>query len=58
MTEERLDRIQRIYCAALERDPDARPTFLEEACAGDNALRAYLDGLRRDADVVVAEDLE
>ncbi len=26
--------------------------------AGDNALRAYLDGLRRDADVVVAEDLE
>ncbi len=39
MEPERWRRIERIYHAALERDASERDAFLEEACAGDEALR-------------------
>jgi serine/threonine protein kinase/WD40 repeat protein len=34
-----------IFGQALELEPAARPTYLDEACAGDPALRARIDGL-------------
>src|SRR5262245_64225943 len=39
MNPERWKQIERIYHAALEREPDARGTFLDQACAGDEELR-------------------
>src|SRR5262245_694404 len=36
---DRWKRIERLYHAALERAPDAREAFLDEACAGDEDLR-------------------
>jgi eukaryotic-like serine/threonine-protein kinase len=36
---DRWEQIERLYYAALEREPGARDAFLEEACAGDAALR-------------------
>jgi serine/threonine protein kinase/Tol biopolymer transport system component len=51
MTEdERTDRwptIERLYLAALERAPVERHAFLEEACAGDAALRREIESLLR-----------
>src|SRR5262245_6862670 len=35
----RFEQIERLYHAALEREPEAREAFLDEACAGDEALR-------------------
>src|SRR5262245_23511224 len=32
-----------LYCAALERPPAERAAFLDQACAGDAALRARLE---------------
>src|SRR5688500_6480171 len=34
-----------IFGKALELEPAARPEYLDEACAGDPALRARIDGL-------------
>jgi serine/threonine protein kinase len=34
-----------IFGRALELEPAARPTYLDEACVGDPALRARIDGL-------------
>ena len=39
MEPDRWEQIERIYHAALEREPEAREAFLDEACAGDEALR-------------------
>src|SRR5215813_1504211 len=39
MEPDRWKQIERLYHAALERGPGARLTFLDEACAGDEALR-------------------
>ncbi len=36
---DRWEQIERLYYAALEREPGARDAFLDEACAGDDALR-------------------
>ncbi len=45
MTPERWLSLKRVYQEAVERDPDHRPAYLDEACAGDPALRAEVDGL-------------
>ena len=41
----RWEQIERLYHAALERGPDAREAFLDEACAGDEDLRREVAGL-------------
>src|SRR5262245_13359400 len=45
MEPDRWEQIERLYHAALEREPDARDAFLDEACAGDEALRREVAGL-------------
>jgi eukaryotic-like serine/threonine-protein kinase len=45
MEPDRWEQIERLYHAALERDPDARDEFLDEACAGDENLRREIAGL-------------
>src|SRR5262249_36780813 len=42
---DRWEQIERLYHAALEREPDAREAFLAEACAGDEDLRREVAGL-------------
>jgi serine/threonine protein kinase/Tol biopolymer transport system component len=42
---ERWDRAERLYHEALERDEGERSAFLEEACAGDAALRREVESL-------------
>jgi eukaryotic-like serine/threonine-protein kinase len=42
---ERWGEIERLYHAALEREPDSRAAFLDEACAGDEELRREVAGL-------------
>jgi hypothetical protein len=39
------DRISELYHRALERAPDARAAFLNEACDGDEALRKEVESL-------------
>ena len=39
MTRERWQQVERVYYAALAADVTARPALLDEACAGDDALR-------------------
>lgn len=39
MERDRWEQIEWLYHAALERGPDARDAFLNEACAGDESLR-------------------
>jgi len=41
----RFEQIERLYHSALEREPEAREAFLDEACAGDEALRREVAGL-------------
>src|SRR5262245_40373138 len=41
----RWEQIERLYHAALERGPDAREAFLNEACVGDEDLRREVAGL-------------
>ena len=43
MTPERWQQVERIYYAALAADVTARPALLDEACAGDDALRLWDD---------------
>jgi serine/threonine protein kinase/Tfp pilus assembly protein PilF len=42
---DRWEQIERLYHAALEREPDAREAFLVEVCAGDDDLRREVAGL-------------
>jgi Tol biopolymer transport system component len=42
---ERWEQIERLYHAALEREPSARAAFLAEACAGDEELRREVASL-------------
>src|SRR5262245_35229494 len=42
---DRWEQIERLYHAALERSPDAREAYLDEACAGDEDLRREVAGL-------------
>ena len=42
---ERWQRIEQIYCQALERESHARAAMLDDACAGDAALRQEVESL-------------
>src|SRR5262245_62143449 len=42
---DRWEQIEKLYHAALEREPDAREAFLVEACANDEDLRREVAGL-------------
>ncbi|HWQ35446.1 MAG TPA: protein kinase [Blastocatellia bacterium] len=45
MKPEHWKQIEALYHAALEREPDARATFLDAACAGDEELRREVASL-------------
>jgi serine/threonine protein kinase len=45
MEPDRWEQIERLYHAALEREPETRESFLDKACADDEALRRELAGL-------------
>ncbi|MBZ5537087.1 MAG: protein kinase [Acidobacteriia bacterium] len=45
MEHERWKQIDKVFEAALEREPLERATFLEQACAGDEALRKQVESL-------------
>src|SRR5215468_6178706 len=45
MERDRWEQIERLYHAALERGPDKRDAFLDEACSGDEDLRREVAGL-------------
>jgi serine/threonine protein kinase/tetratricopeptide (TPR) repeat protein len=45
MTPERWQQVERLYQAALVREPSQRAAFLEEACAGDEELRREAESL-------------
>src|SRR5262245_15342304 len=45
MERDRWERIEQLYHEALECGPDARESFLDEACAGDEDLRREIAGL-------------
>jgi serine/threonine protein kinase len=45
MHAERWQRIERLCQAALEREPGEQPAFLDEVCAGDEALRREVESL-------------
>src|SRR5262245_13466555 len=45
MERDRWEQIERLYHAALERQPGAREAFLDEACASDEDLRREVAGL-------------
>src|SRR6266576_648145 len=45
MTPARLQRIEEIFYAALEQEPDQRAQFLETACEGDELLRGKVEAL-------------
>jgi Tol biopolymer transport system component/predicted Ser/Thr protein kinase len=51
MPAERSERIEQLYHAARERDPVERTAFLQQACAGDEALQQEVESL-------LAEDAE
>lgn len=41
-------KVETIFQGALERPADARDSYLDEACAGDRALRAEIEGLLKE----------
>jgi serine/threonine-protein kinase len=45
MTPERWQRIKQVFDGAAERPPAERPAYLDEACAGDEELRAEVESL-------------
>src|SRR6476661_709213 len=45
MSPERWQQIDEIYHSALEREPEGRSAFLEQACAGDGDLRREVESL-------------
>ena len=45
MKPERWQQIQDLYHAALEREPGEQSIFLDQACAGDEALREEIESL-------------
>jgi eukaryotic-like serine/threonine-protein kinase len=45
MKPERWQHVQNLYHAALEREPNQRSAFLEEACAGDEGLHVEVESL-------------
>jgi TolB-like protein/predicted Ser/Thr protein kinase len=45
MTPERWQQVEKLYQAALEREPSQRAAFLQEACAGDEVIRQEVESL-------------
>ena len=45
MKPQRWKEIDRIFAAALEREPAERAAFLDEACGGDEQLRKEVESL-------------
>ena len=45
MKAERWQQVERVYESALAKDPSERASFLEDACAGDDALRQEVESL-------------
>src|SRR5262245_56372918 len=45
MTPERWQKLDRLFHTALDCTPDQRSAFLDQACAGDLALRRQVDAL-------------
>jgi len=45
VTPERFRQIDRLLSLALEREPNERPTFLDQACSGDDELRKKVQSL-------------
>jgi serine/threonine protein kinase len=45
MTPARLERIEEIFCAALDQEPDKVAQFLDTACEGDELLRRKVESL-------------
>jgi len=45
MTPARLERIEEIFCAALDQEPDEVARFLDTACEGDELLRRKVESL-------------
>src|SRR5262249_21133178 len=45
MTPERWQKVDKLLEQALEKEPDRRGSFLEEACAGDDELRHEVESL-------------
>jgi serine/threonine-protein kinase len=45
MKPELWQQINRLYHSALEREPNQRTAFLDQACAGDESLRREVEGL-------------
>ncbi len=62
MPPERWERIEHLYHATLEREPDRRAPFLAETCAGDEALRWEVESLvaahDRAGDLIEAPPIE
>ena len=47
ISRDRWERVESVYHAALERDPDSRAAFLDEACGDDVELRSEVDSLMK-----------
>ena len=45
MTPERWQQIDKLFQSAIERPPDEREAFLDQACVGDNHLRSEVESL-------------
>lgn len=45
MKPERWQQIDSLFHSALEREPEERAAFLDEACAGDESLRKQVEAL-------------
>jgi eukaryotic-like serine/threonine-protein kinase len=45
MTPERFQQLEKLFEAALEREPSQRDAFLQQACVGDPALRRQVEAL-------------
>jgi len=52
MPTERSQQVEQIYHAARERDPRECAAFLEQACAGNDALRREVESLLAEDDGV------
>ena len=58
MTPERWQDVRRVLNAALELEPDQRPTYLDGACANDPSMRREVEGLLASADDIRSSFLQ
>jgi len=58
MTPERWQHVRRVLSAALELEPDARPAYLDRACAGHPSLRREVEALLASEDDVRSSFLQ